>query len=89
MNKIREFVGRIRSWVRTDGLLHIETSAIIAVAGLGLFGWLAGILITVVIGVAKEIYDRVSGKGTAEWHDVICDAIGLAVGLVLNTLPWW
>lgn len=48
MNKIREIVGRIRSWVRTDGLLHIEPSAIIAVAGLV-----------------------------------------LAVGLVLNTLPWW
>lgn len=89
MNKIREFFGRIRSWVRTDGLLHIETSAIIAVAACGLLGWVPGIIVTVVTGVAKEIYDRVSGKGTAEWHDVFCDAIGLAIGLLLNTLPWW
>ena len=68
----------------TDGLGGLATgcSAIIAVA-LNLFlpWWVAG-LITLAIGVGKEVYDKVSGKGFAEWKDIICDIIGILIGIL-------
>lgn len=37
------------------------------------------------IGIAKEIYDGLSGKGTPSFKDIIADAAGIAVGvLILN-----
>lgn len=74
------------NWIRIDGLLHILISAVICVA----LGWIRPLwiapLVTLVIGLCKEIYDRVSGKGTAEWHDVICDVIGIVIGMCLIIL---
>lgn len=71
------------NWLRTDGLLHLVISALIVV----LFGaflpvW-AAVLIAAVAGIAKEIYDRASGEGTAEWHDLICDGIGIVLGVLI------
>jgi hypothetical protein len=39
-------------------------------------------LIVLSIGVAKEVYDKVSGKGTAEWKDIIADCIGIGLGSI-------
>lgn len=71
------------NWLRTDGLLHLVISALIVV----LFGaflpvW-AAVLIAAVAGIAKEIYDRASGEGTAEWRDLICDGIGIVLGVLI------
>lgn len=79
-------VSAIKRWVRTDGLLHMLVSALLVVA----FGWIRPLwvapAVAMAIGIAKEIYDKVSGKGTAEWHDIICDIIGIAVGFGLLAL---
>lgn len=67
---------------RTDGLLHLETSALIAIAlSLFLAWWIAG-LITLAIGIGKELYDKEHG-GVASWHDIGCDIGGIALGLLL------
>lgn len=65
-----------------DKLKHIVVSAIIAVA-LNLFlpWWVAGLL-TLAIGVGKEVYDKVSGKGHAEWEDLVADLIGVVIGIM-------
>lgn len=83
-------IGKIRKYVRTDGLLHIETSAILmAVAhklaiAVGLcHPAFVSVAITMAVGVAKEVWDRLTGKGTAEWHDVVCDIVGIAIGMAL------
>lgn len=75
---------RIWSWVRRDGLLHIETCALIAVA-VGLFApcWL-GALVALAAGIGKEIWD--TRHGVATWHDVICDLIGVAIGTIITLL---
>lgn len=81
-DKILHFLSGITRWVRIDGMLHITVSAIICV----LLGWLRPLwvapLITLVIGSGKEIYDKVTEKGTAEWHDIICDVIGIVLGVL-------
>ena len=65
-----------------DKYKHIVVSAIIAVT-LHLFlpWWVAG-LVTLTIGVGKEVYDKVSGKGCSEWKDIICDIIGILIGIL-------
>lgn len=65
-----------------DKLKHIVVSAIIAVA-LNLFlpWWVAG-LVTLAIGVGKEVYDKVSGKGCAEWKDLAADVVGIIIGVL-------
>lgn len=65
-----------------DKLKHIVVSAIIAVAlNLFLTWWVAG-LITLAIGVGKEVYDKVSGKGHPEWKDLVADVVGIVIGIM-------
>ena len=65
-----------------DKLLHIVVSAIIVVLlGLLLPAWVAA-LATLCVGIAKEVYDKVSGKGCFEWMDLICDCIGILIGIL-------
>lgn len=35
------------------------------------------------VGIAKEIYDKVSGRGNPSVMDVVADVAGIAVGVVL------
>jgi len=34
------------------------------------------------VGISKEIYDKVSKKGTPSWRDLFADGIGIAVGIL-------
>ena len=65
-----------------DKLLHIVVSAVIMVV-LGMFlpTWVA-VLATLCVGISKEVYDKVSGNGCFEWADIICDCIGILIGIL-------
>lgn len=68
--------------IGADKLKHIVVSAIIAVA-LNLFlPWWVAALITLAIGVGKEVYDKVSGKGHPEWKDLVADVVGTIIGVL-------
>ena len=77
--------GGLRSWIKTDGLLHLETSALITVAVATFAPWWVAALVAFIIGIVKELYDREHG-GVASWHDVACDAAGVLIGLFLSLL---
>ena len=65
-----------------DKLKHIVVSAIIAVA-LNLFlPWWEAAILTLAIGVGKEVYDKVSGKGCSEWEDLLADIVGILIGVL-------
>lgn len=65
-----------------DKLLHIVVSAVIMVV-LGLIlPTLVAALATLCVGIGKEIYDKVSGNGCFEWADIICDCIGILIGVL-------
>lgn len=75
-------IKKIWEFVRTDGLLHIACSALILDM---LKNWMplwAAILVVVIIGIGKELYDR-KHEGTSELHDLICDAIGIVIGSMI------
>ena len=72
-------------WIRTDGLLHLETSAILCVVFTAFLPWWGASAATLAIGVGKELWDKEHG-GVATWHDVICDIIGILLGLALTLI---
>lgn len=76
MTNVKEFVAKARDYVRVDGLLHIMASAIILLSLHTFMGYLWSLAITIVAGITKELHDRFT-DGAVEWHDLICDAIGI------------
>jgi uncharacterized protein YfiM (DUF2279 family) len=84
---------KISDWVRErigfDGLLHFAVCAIVtalikamAEPLLAEKGALLAVLVVAMISIAKEIYDRRTGKGCAEWKDIACDLVGIIVGVL-------
>lgn len=85
---MKDFLKKIWAWMRTDGLLHLTCSFVIFVfLCLVMPVWVAT-LITLWVGVWKEFYDRSNG-GVAEWHDILCDAIGVVLGIIFIVLEVW
>lgn len=73
------------SWVAIDGLLHIETSALIMCVCPPCFGWWAA-LIASLFGIGKEVYDIFvkKSKPALSLHDLACDVIGIALGALVR-----
>lgn len=71
-----------QTFTQVDKLKHIVVSAIIAVALNLLLPWWGAGLITLAIGIGKEVYDKVSGKGCAEWGDLAADVVGILIGVL-------
>lgn len=65
----------------SDGMQHTILSATMtAVFGVFMPCAIAAIL-TMVIGVVKEVYDKYRG-GRCEWKDLVCDIIGILIGAI-------
>lgn len=75
-------IQNIISKIGADKLLHISMSMILMLELRRFLPCWQAALIVLSIGVAKEVYDKVSGKGTAEWKDIIADCIGIGLGSI-------
>lgn len=73
LNKLFDMIG-------FDGCKHIILSAILTVVGKFLLPLWVVCPLVFAIGIVKEIYDKVSGKGCAENKDMVCDIIGIIIG---------
>lgn len=62
-----------------DGLLHFSISAIMACILNILMGIVAAVTISLIIGIVKEIIDN--RKGNWEIKDIICDCLGILIGV--------
>ena len=79
--RTEEMMARLLKRLGTDGLLHIVVSAALsAVLSLLVPRWVAA-AVTLAVGVAKEVRDKVSGRGCAEWKDLLCDVAGVVIGV--------
>ena len=74
-NKIFNLIG-------SDGMKHIILSAILTVVAKWLLPAWVAVGVVMAIGIAKEIYDKVSEKGCCEWKDIMCDIIGIIIGVL-------
>lgn len=72
--------------MRTDYLLHFLVSAVIMAALSYFFSAPWAFCITLLIGIGKEVYDKVSKKGTAELADLFFDFLGAFAMGVLGQL---
>lgn len=80
-------MGRLLKYFGQDGLAHILVSLVLcAVLGVFLPLW-AAVLIVLAIGIAKElVWDLWMEKGTAEWRDIVSDAVGILLGVLIIIL---
>ncbi len=72
----------MNSFLTEDKLKHIVVSAIIAVALNLILPWWVAAILTLAIGVGKEVYDKVTGKGHPEWKDLVADLVGIIIGVL-------
>lgn len=80
-------MGRLLKYFGQDGLAHILVSLVLcAVLGVFLPLWAAAI-ITLAVGFIKElVWDLWLEKGTAEWRDIVSDAVGILLGVLIIIL---
>jgi hypothetical protein len=72
----------VRKCIGFDGLMHIVLSAIMVGILKHIIGALGAVAVVALIGIGKEIYDRRTGKGCAEFKDLVCDLTGIIVGVL-------
>lgn len=63
-----------------DKKLHIIAGFIISIIGAYLCGALFGFALATFAGIAKEAYDKISGKGTVEFADLLATVAGGLIG---------
>lgn len=80
-------IGKVLNWFGVDGLAHVLVSLVLsAVLGVFLPLWAAAI-ITLAVGFIKElVWDLWLEKGTAEWRDIVSDAVGILLGVLIIIL---
>lgn len=65
-----------------DKLKHVVVSSAMAALLSLFFPWWAAGLVTLSVGIGKEVYDKVSGRGCAEWVDLLADVVGIIIGVL-------
>lgn len=79
---IQKISDYIKKHVGFDGLLHIVLSAIMVGTLKQIIGALLAVAVVALIGIGKEIYDRRTGKGCADFKDFLCDVAGILIGVL-------
>lgn len=76
-----KYLNRLFNLAGYDGLKHLVLSMLITKVLLLFLPLYLAILIALVISISKEVYDKISGKGCADWKDVICNLLGILIGI--------
>lgn len=80
---VKEHTLKGYKWMGIDGLLNLETSALITIMLMLLLPPIWAGFITLVIMCAKCISDSLKGRENEE-HDLICSIIGLVLGIIIG-----
>ena len=80
-------IAKILGYFGQDGLAHILVSLILCAVLAAFLPWWAAVLISLAVGFIKElVWDKLLKKGTAEWRDIIADAVGVLLGVFIIIL---
>lgn len=77
MEKIHDWLLEIMG---TDGMVHCLLSAALTTLLGVFFPWWLAVIAVLIAGIAKEAYDKYSGKGSMEIKDMMCNIIGIIIG---------
>lgn len=80
---VKEHTLKGYKWIGADGLLNLETSALITIVLMLLLPPFGAGFITFVIMCVKCIGDSLDGRENEE-HDLICSIIGLVLGIIIG-----
>lgn len=73
----------IQTYLPYDKALHVIAGVLVfAIAQLAIGPW--AMIPVVIAAVGKEVYDKVSGKGTPEWQDAAFTIGGGLLGLLCS-----
>ena len=85
VNRIETLISKSLSKIGLDGMAHIIVCQNLIIWLSKFFGivplWEA-IIITIAIFILKEIYDKYCKKTEFSIKDIICDCLGLALGVL-------
>lgn len=75
---------KINDWIVEamgyDGIVHCLLSAALTALLVVFFPWWLAVIAVLIAGIAKEAYDKYSGKGSMEIKDMMCNIIGIIIG---------
>lgn len=77
-----KYLNEFFEFIALDGCKHIILSAVMAVVLNIFLPTLAAALIALAVGGLKEYYDYKSGTGQVQVKDIICDIVGLLIGVL-------
>ena len=72
----------IISTASKDKLLHVVVSATVTALLSHVIPFVGLLLVMTLIFVGKETYEKLSGKGSAEWKDIVADYVGFIIGII-------
>lgn len=83
--KVKDTVTKGYEWLGTDGLLNMETSALLVMLFMLFFPVFWAALLTFIVVIGKCALDKSRGREN-EKHDFICAIVGILVGIILGTV---
>ena len=66
-----------------DKVLHFLVTYAVTMSFIAYGYWLVGIVLSVVLSIAKELLDQYLYKGFS-WRDILADVIGIACALIFS-----
>lgn len=92
MEKVNMFLVNLKNktekgyrWLGNDGIINMETSALLMIIFTLFFPILWSAFLTFLIVLGKCAFDK-SRKRDNELHDLICAVIGIIIGIILSSV---
>ena len=92
LNNVKSFFNGIKdkltkgyNWLGTDGIINMETSALLMIVLMVFFPIFWSAILTFIIVVGKCALDKSRGREN-EKHDLICSVVGILFGVIIGTV---
>ena len=92
LDGVKTFFGNIKNklvkgyeWLGIDGIVNMETSALLVMLFMVFFPVFWSSILTFLIVIGKCTFDKSRGREN-EKHDFICCIVGILLGVILGTV---